>query len=210
LEDYAAALGYVRSRAEIDPRRIALWGTSFSGGHALVMAAQDPDVACVIAQCPGLDGHEAMEMAFRRSGLDLRIIAHAQRDLVRSWLGLSPHKIPVVGKPGEVALLTTPDAMAAFERLAPADYVNEACARIAIRGDKYRPVQQAHSVRCPTLLQVCEEDDLAPIQAVDRAAEILGDLAQVKRYPIGHFAIYSPEYFTISVNDQIAFLSKHI
>ena len=81
---------------------------------------------------------------------------HAQRDLVRSWLGLSPHKLPIVGQPGTVALMTTPDAYAAFAELAPAGFVNEACARIAVRGDKYRPITYASRVRCPVLLQICD------------------------------------------------------
>ncbi len=210
LADYAAAIQYARSRPEIDPARIALWGSSLSGGHVIVAAAQDAKIACVIAQCPGLDGREAMEMTFRRSGLDLRLIPHAQRDLVRSWLRLSAHKVPVVGRPGTVALMTTPDALDAFEQFAPAGYVNEACARIAIRGDKYRPVKHAAAVGCPALLQICEQDQLVPIASIEETAKILGTLAEVKRYPIGHFDIYFGEQFETSVADQIAFLSRHL
>lgn len=210
LDDYAAAIEYVRSREEIDPARIALWGTSFSGGHVVVTAAQDRRIACVVAQCPGLDGHEGAEMAFKQRGLDLRIIPHAQRDLVRSWLGLSPHKIPVVARSGDVGLMTTPEAMDAFEQMVPPDYVNEACARIAIRGDKYRPVKHAGDIQCPTLLQICEMDDLTPIGAVEETARVLGDLAEVKRYPIGHFDIYRGEHFETSVADQITFFEKHL
>jgi pimeloyl-ACP methyl ester carboxylesterase len=151
-----------------------------------------------------------MEIAYKQRGLDLRIIPHAQRDLVRSWLGLSAHKIPVVGKPGDVALMTTPGAMEAFEQMAPADYVNETCARIAIRGDKYRPVNHAGEVQCPTLLQFGENDDLIPIGAVEKTAEILGDLAEVKRYPIGHFDIYTGGPYETSVADQTAFFKKHL
>ncbi len=210
LEDYAAAVAYARSRQEIDPARIALWGTSFSGGHVIVTAAKDEQIACIVAQCPGLDGQEGAEMAFKQRGLDLRIIPHAQRDLVRSWLGLSPHKIPVVGKPGDVALMTTADALDAFEHMVPPDYVNEACARIAIRGDKYRPVKHANRVKCPTLFQIGDKDDLIPLGAVEEAARVLGDLAEVRRYPIGHFDIYMGEHFETSVADQIAFLQKHL
>ena len=100
--------------------------------------------------------------------------------------------------------------MEAFEQLAPPDYANEACARIAIRGDKYRPIKHAGNVRCPTLLQICEEDDLIPNSAVEKAAKILGDLAEVKRYPIGHFDIYQGAHFEASIADQIAFLKRHL
>ncbi|MEA3336177.1 MAG: alpha/beta fold hydrolase [Chloroflexota bacterium] len=210
LEDYAAAVRYARSRGEIDPERIALWGTSMSGGHVVVTAAQDHRIACMAAQCPGLDGLVSAKKTYSRAGVDLRIAVHAQRDLARSWLGLLPHKIPVVGKPGNVALMTTPDAMDAFEQFIPPGYINEACARTAIRGDKYRPIKQAHEIRCPTLLQICEKDDLLPAGAVEETAMILGDLAELQRYPIGHFDVYMGENFEASVADQMAFFERNL
>ena len=45
-------------------------------------------------------------LSYKREGINFRMIMHGQRDLVRSWLGLSPHKIPIVGKPGSIALMT--------------------------------------------------------------------------------------------------------
>ena len=151
LEDWSAALTYVRGLTEIDPARIALWGTSLSGGHVIVTAAHDPGVRCISAQCPGVDGQSLAIESFKRMGIatSLRMVMHGQRDLVRSWLGLSPHKVPIVGKPGTIALLNTPDAYDAFRRLMPEGYVNEACARIIIRGDKYWPIKYARHIRCP-------------------------------------------------------------
>jgi dienelactone hydrolase len=112
LEDWMAAVEYVRGLAAVDPSRIALWGTSFSGGHVIVTAARDHKIACIVAQCPGVDGRASAELAFDREpiGYSLRMLMHGQRDLVRSWLGLSPHKVPIVGKPGSIALMTASHA----------------------------------------------------------------------------------------------------
>jgi fermentation-respiration switch protein FrsA (DUF1100 family) len=212
LEDWAAAVAFARGLAEVDPARIALWGTSLSGGHVIVTAARDPKIACVSAQCPGLDGREAAEDMFRRMGIGtaLRMVLHGQRDLVRSWLGLSPHRIPIVGRPGSIALMNTGDAYDSFPALVPDDYVNEACARITIRGDKYRPITSARTVRCPVLLQVCDNDTLVPVRSVEATAGILGDRAEVKHYPLNHFAIYTGDGFEQGVRDQIAFFRKHL
>jgi len=49
-EDYTAAIDYARNLKEIDPARIALWGTSLSGGHVIVTAARDNKIACVSAR----------------------------------------------------------------------------------------------------------------------------------------------------------------
>lgn len=212
LEDWSAAIRYARSLEEIDPARIALWGTSLSGGHVIVAAARDHKIACVSAQCPGLDGRATAEMAFERSGIgySLRLMMHGQRDIVRSWLGLSPHKIPIVGKPGTIALMTTPDAFGFFEKVAPPGYINEACARIIIRGDKYRPVKEAPKVRCPVLLQIADYDAIVPKSVADEAEKALGGYADVKHYPIGHFDVYLGENFERCVNDQLAFFGKHL
>lgn len=212
LQDYAAAVAYVRGLEEIDPARVALWGTSASGGHVVVAAATDPEVACVVAQCPGLDGRAAALEGYRKVGIKngLRLIVHGQRDLVRSWLGLSAHKIPIVGKPGTVACMPVQDAYDGYASIAAEGFVNEVCARITIRGDKYRPVTKAKRVRCPVLLLICENDELAPVSAAEETAEKLGDLAEVRRYPIGHFDIYIGANFERSVGDQLEFLSRHL
>jgi uncharacterized protein len=159
-----------------------------------------------------LDGTEAAEESVHRMGIKyiFRMAGHAQRDLVRSWLGLSPHKIPLAGKPGTVALMADMDAWNAFNELAPDDFVNEACARIGIRMDKYRPVNQAGKVRCPVLLQVCDYDIALPVRVVKKAEERMGQLARVIHYPINHFDIYLGDNFEKAVNDQIAFFKKHL
>jgi hypothetical protein len=151
-------------------------------------------------------------MLFEREGIgySLRMIMHGQRDIVRSWLGLSPHKMPIVGKPGSVAVLTTPDAYDSFGKLAPGNFVNEVCARITIRGDKYRPVKEAQNVRCPVLLQICDKDSLTPLSAAEETERKLGKYAEVKHYPIGHFDIYFGSAFEKAVSDQLDFFKKHL
>jgi len=212
LEDWSAAITYARGLTEIDPERIALWGTSMSGGHVIVTAAKGERIACVSAQCPGLDGRASAKLAFKRQpiGYTLRMMMHGQRDLVRSWLGLSPHKIPILGKPGTIALMTSPDAYDTFSKLVPEGFINEACARITIRGDKYRPVKYARNVRCPVLLQICDLDTITPISAAEETEARLGNYAEVNHYPIGHFDIYFSDNFEKSVSDQLEFFRKHL
>lgn len=106
--------------------------------------------------------------------------------------------------------MTDPEVYEAFARMAPPGFVNEVCARIAIRGDKYRPITRADKVKRPVLIQICEQDDLTPIDAAEKTAAILGGLATVKRYPIGHFDIYFGENFERAVADQLEFLSRHM
>jgi pimeloyl-ACP methyl ester carboxylesterase len=212
LEDYLAAIQYARGLKEINPARIALWGTSLSGGHVIVTAAKDQNIACVCAQCPGLDGRASAKMAFERLGIRflLRMLVHGQRDFFRSWFNLSPHKIPIVGKPGSLALMNTPDAYDFLTENRPENFINEACARILLRGDKYRPVKHAQYVRCPVLLQVCDHDSIIPRSAAEETEKQLGTYAEAIYYPIGHFDIYTGDHYEKAVTDQLAFFRKHL
>jgi fermentation-respiration switch protein FrsA (DUF1100 family) len=212
LQDYAAAIEFARNQKEIDPEKIALWGTSLSGGHVIVTAARDNRIACVSAQCPLLDGSAGYENHLHRVGIryTLRMIGHSQRDLIRSWLRISPHRIPLVGKPGTLAYMADEGAWITFEELAPDNFINEVCARIGIRIDKYRPIKYVDKINCPVLLQVCDNDITLPLKVVELAANRLGGLAQIVHYPTGHFDIYRGEYFFHAVNDQVAFFKKHL
>jgi fermentation-respiration switch protein FrsA (DUF1100 family) len=212
LEDWSAAVAYARGLDEVDASRIALWGSSASGGHVIVTAAKDPEIVCVSAQCPGLDPRHEARGWFSRLGPRriARLIMHAQRDMARSRFGLSPHKIPIVGRPGTVAFFDLPDAYAGYSALAPEGFVNEVCARIVLRAGVYRPIEHAKDVRCPVLLQICEQDELVAPETAEATAEELGALAGVERYPIGHFDIYHGAPFEIAVRDQLAFFKKHL
>ncbi|MCK5006754.1 MAG: alpha/beta fold hydrolase [Spirochaetales bacterium] len=108
-EDYAAAVRYLRGLQEIDPAKIALWGTSLSGGHVVVTAAGDEKIACVSAQVPLLDGEAG-------------------------------------GMESTVAVMADAGAWDTFEALAPDEFINEACARILIRIDKYKPLKSAWGI----------------------------------------------------------------
>jgi len=212
VEDCSAAIEFVRSLPEIDAERIALWGTSAGGGYGLVLAARDKHIACVCAQCSGLDRKEDGRVALDRESIVffLRLFMHAQRDKGRSRFGLSAHKIPIVGKPGTLAMITAPGAFAGYAKLASKSFVNEVCARALLMSQGFNPIDSARDVRCPVLLQVCEQDNLVSMNSVIRAAEILGEYAEVKKYPIDHFDIYSGEHFERSVSDQIDFFQRHL
>src|ERR1700757_604887 len=60
LEDWASAIAFARRIPWVDPSRIALWGSSFGGGHVLAAAAKDGAVAAAVSQCPFIDGRMSL------------------------------------------------------------------------------------------------------------------------------------------------------
>ncbi|MCP8323195.1 MAG: alpha/beta fold hydrolase, partial [Candidatus Methylarchaceae archaeon HK02M2] len=48
--DYRHAISFARTLPEVDKEKIGIWGTSYSGGHVLMVGAVDPRVKCVVSQ----------------------------------------------------------------------------------------------------------------------------------------------------------------
>jgi pimeloyl-ACP methyl ester carboxylesterase len=209
LTDWASAVAYARSRPEIDPDRVVLWGSSFGGGHVLVEAAGDPRVAGVIAQCPFTDGPASLRAT--SPAAVVRVGMRALADVIGSLLRRSPVMLTLAGLPGSTALLTAPDAQPGYFGLVPdgVEFRNEVAARIGLRALWYRPGRSASRIACPVLFCICEHDSLAPARATLKHART-APCGEVVIYPQGHFDIYSGAGFERAVADQIAFLARHV
>lgn len=211
LEDYASAVGFARALDGVDPARIAAWGTSFAGGHALVTAARVPGLAAAVCQCPMMDGLAAVReiVSYAGVGQVLRLAAHGVWDLCLAPFGRA-HYIATVGQPGEFAVMSSADADAGYRALAPPGFRFEVAARIALFVGLYRPVSYAAHAQCPVLVQICEQDSVAPAASAEEVVRRLGSRGEVRRYPIGHFEPYFGAHFERSVSDQVEFLRRHL
>jgi len=209
LGDWAAALAYARTLDEIDPTRIALWGTSFGGGHVLVAAARDGRVAAVVSQCPFTDGVAATRAAHPSSLV--RAVAPVVRDQVARLRGEPPVMVPLVGPPGSAALMTSPDSEPGYRALIPpgAEFHNGVAARFLLHVGLHRPGRSAQKIQAPILFCLCDTDAVAPAETAARYAAT-APRAEVKRYPVGHFDIYLGEPFERAVADQTEFLVRHL
>jgi cephalosporin-C deacetylase-like acetyl esterase len=58
IADWRRAISYLEARPEVDPKRIGLWGSSYAGGHALVLGATDRRLSCIVSQVPTISGYE--------------------------------------------------------------------------------------------------------------------------------------------------------
>ena len=212
VEDLKSVISFARQHKDIDKKKIALWGTSAAGGYGLIIAAEDKEIACVIAQCPALDSREDGKLALEREGLGffLRLFMYAQRDKGRSKFRLSPHMVPIVGKPGTMAFIRAPGAFEGYSSLANTSFINRICARALLNKNNYNPINFADQVKCPVLLCICRDDNLVSEKSYKATAEILGKKATVMVYPIGHFDIYQGDNFEKAVNDQINFLKQNL
>src|SRR6201987_2679526 len=57
VRDYRHAITYASTLPEVDPARIGIWGSSYSGGHVMVVAAIDRRVKAGVGPVPLISGH---------------------------------------------------------------------------------------------------------------------------------------------------------
>jgi fermentation-respiration switch protein FrsA (DUF1100 family) len=208
-DDYRAAVAYVRTRDELDPARIALWGSSFSGGHVVAVAAGDPSIAAVVSQSPFADGLAQATAA--PPAVAAKLMALGLRDEVGARLGRPPVHVPVAGPPGSVAALTSPASAEGVRSILGegSRWREEIAARVMLRITTYRPVNDAARVSCPLLVCVADCDDLTPPEPAVRVAERAAR-GELLRYECGHFDVYGGPWHDAMVGDQVAFLTRHL
>jgi uncharacterized protein len=131
-EDLRAAITWVRGREDLDPGRVALWGNSLGGAHVISVAADDPRIVAVVAQIPfnGFPGR----VEGRSTGAALRLFGAIVWDSVKGRLHLEPFYIPMVAKPGELAVTATQEADRHIQTLDPGRHRPGARRRCPSRG----------------------------------------------------------------------------
>src|SRR3981081_3158066 len=95
VSDYRAAITYAITRPEVDADRIGIWGSSYSGGHGLVVGAIDRRVKCVVSQVPVISGHSNIRALVRADFLP-GLRAQFEADRLARFGGAAPAMIPVV------------------------------------------------------------------------------------------------------------------
>lgn len=208
-EDWRAAVAFARGLEQVDPEQVAVFGSSFGGGHAILTAAEDPRIAAAIAQCPFTDGlASALTLGPMSTA---KVSALAVRDELARLRGSEPVRVALSGPPGSAALMPTADADAEFTGLVPPGYefTDAVAARVGLRIALHYPGRAARRVRAPILFCVCERDSVAPAKATLRHAA-RAPRGEIVRYPVGHFEIYNGAPFERAVIDQIEFLRRHL
>jgi len=68
--DLLNVIHFVHGEKQCDAKRIGLWGTSYSGGHVVYVAARDSRIKATVSQVPGMDSRFVMLGAGRRQTYD--------------------------------------------------------------------------------------------------------------------------------------------
>ncbi|WP_327434450.1 alpha/beta hydrolase [Streptomyces sp. NBC_01236] len=209
LADWDSALAWVKARRDVDGSRVAVWGSSFGGGHAITVASRHPELRAAVAQCPFTDGlASALALGPVAS---LRMTPVLARDLAARVRGRAPAMVPIAAAPGSPALMNAPDALPGYEALQPAGrtFRNEVAARVIPTIAAYRPGRAARKVAVPILFCVSDTDTVTPPAQTLRYART-APLGEIKRYDAGHFDFYTGATFETLARDQTEFLTRQL
>ncbi len=75
-EDIQSCLYFLEGDSRVDSSRIGIWGSSFGGGHAIMVGAKDPRIRVIVSQVGGM----GTDMGFYSQELKKRLIKQARRE----------------------------------------------------------------------------------------------------------------------------------
>ena len=194
VRDYRHAITYASTLPEVDPARIGVWGSSYSGGHVLVVAAIDRRVKAVVSQVPLVSGHDNLR-ALVRSDFIAGLREQFDADRLARFRGEPPAMVPVVDEdPLAPSALPTPDSWQWFtetgKNLAPA-WHNEVTLRSVEMFTEYEPASYLPYISpTPLLMLVAFGDHLVPSDLATAAFEQAHEPKQLTILPGGHFDAY--------------------
>jgi len=103
IHDMREVIAHARIQEAVDTDRIGLWGTSYSGGHVLVIGAVDRRVSCVVSQVPVTSGSSAIERMVTAPEMPT-FLKNIYEDYDSRARGEKPATIPVYQPGNETAI----------------------------------------------------------------------------------------------------------
>jgi len=196
--DYRDAMTFAETLPEVDRTRIGVWGSSYSGGHVLVVGAIDRRVKCVVSQVPLISGHRNARRLIRADFI-APLQAQFADDRRARYAGKAPGMIPVVAQdPMAPCVLATPDSWQWFTETgktrAPA-WRNEVTVRSVEMFTEYEPGAYIEWVSPTPLMMVVAAGDHLTVS--DEALAAYARALEPKKLTLlagGHFDAYVKDF----------------
>ena len=212
IEGWRRAISYLEAQPQVDPGRIGVWGSSFAGGHVLVLGATDSRVACVVAQVPTINGYQ--------QGLR-RILPEGVAGLEASFS--DDERGRARGEPARMQAVASidPDVPAAYRTQEAVDFYlqplgdgavweNTATTRSSRWARMYEPGVFASRIGPkPLLMVVATHDTVAVTDLALEAYERAHEPKKLVMIPGGHFDPYSRR-FDIAGPAALAWFQQHL
>ena len=97
-QDIFNVIHWAIGEPQVDKDRIGLWGSSYSGGHVVYVAAHDPRVKCIVSQVGAMDSRPTAQLASAGSAEDQYKLAYEEATKrARGEIGYPAPRARVIG-----------------------------------------------------------------------------------------------------------------
>ncbi|TPK66917.1 alpha/beta hydrolase [Mesorhizobium sp. B2-4-15] len=200
IGDWRRVISWLQDRSEVNENRVGVWGTSFAGGHAIVLAATDRRLKAVVSQAPTIDGYASgMRRVPPEKVEDLEaVFAADDRAQLR---GDAPMTQAIVSEERDKqSSYQAADAVSFYLRpIPPGVWENKVTVRSTRWARMYSPGDWIARVSpTPLLMVVAQRDHIA---VTDLALRAYANALEPKRLVMlkgGHFDPYLAEFETAS------------
>lgn len=219
IRDYRNAITFMQTQSFVDPNKIGIWGTSYSGGHVLVVAAIDKRVKCVVSQVPTISGWQGM-LRRTQPGDWEKLRKQFYEDRISRFLGKAPKLVPMISDPASngVASHASADVWEFFTgKNAPkADqwrfkkWHNEITLRSIEMYSEYEPGSYIERIAPTPLLMLVAENDVVAV--TDEALDAFNRAREIKKLHIfsgGHFSAYIEQFESLS-NEAVNWFNQFL
>lgn len=216
IDDYQHAITYGMTLDAVDPERIGIWGTSYAGGHVLVVAATDRRVKCAVAQTPTISGHWS---GLRRVPMDRvpELTKAFSEDRAKRMRGEPPAMRPVIGDPalqgaGAQPVYPNRETREWFLRSTQSspNWRNEVTLRSIEFSRAYEPGAYISFISPTPLLMIAGVEDTTT--CIDLQLEAFNKALEPKKLTLlkgGHFSCYEEEFEPAS-NAAVEWFRQHL
>ncbi|WP_441620018.1 MULTISPECIES: alpha/beta hydrolase [unclassified Cupriavidus] len=192
IADWRRAISYLESHPAVDSSRIGLWGTSYAGGHAIVLGATDRRLKAVVAQVPTISGY--VQGLRRVSAEALPALEEALNEDERAQLRGEPprHQALASADPATPAAYRSQDAIDFnLQPMPEGTWENKVTIRSTRWARMYEPGTWISRVSpTPLLLVVASEDKATPTDLALAAYEQALEPKKLVLLPGGHYDLY--------------------
>ena len=210
-EDYKNAVTWLQMQTEVDPQRIGVWGTSYSGGIAAHVGTFDPRVKAVVSQVPSMitptDRQRMNPEKWTQVGEML------SRDRIERYTTDNIVYLKVVASDGSPCVLPGEESYNHYTKYgndAP-NFQNQITFESLERMREFNPVDSIHMM-APTALLVlpAENDSLLPFDAVKAAFDRADEPKEIMPMPIGHYDVYEDPWRSRAIDKSVAWYLRHL
>jgi len=211
VEDYRNAISWACRQPNIDPSRVGVWGTSYSGGLATYTAIVDRRVKAVVAQVPGIMNAEARRSRDPERWESVgRLLIHDRESRYDTG---AINYLAVVAPEGTPCALPGKESYDFFAKAkedAPS-WRNEITVESLEKMREFDPVSLIHMLSPTALLIIAAENDsLVPLDALNHAFEQAADPKRMTVLPIGHFEIYQDPWLSKATDEAVDWYREYL